>query len=79
MNTFTFRINLRHVGNNFQTEAEKDTFATTKTIHLPVGHHGGTPFVTGKHGDTFTRNGAEGAYLKELAVSGQVFGIEFVE
>lgn len=79
MNTFTFKINLRHVGNNFQTEAEKGTFTDTKTLYLPVGHHGGQPFVTGKHGDTFTRNGEEGAYLKKLAKSGQVFGIEFVE
>lgn len=79
MNTFTFRINMRHVGNSFQTETEKDTFTETKTFFLPVGSHGGTPFVKGVNGDTFTRLGLEGAYLKKLVQTGQVFGIEFVE
>jgi hypothetical protein len=77
MYTVTFEIDLLHAGNYFQTAAEKEQVTETqKTLYLPVGKHGGTPFVTGKHGDQFTREGLEAVYLKKLVEGGQVFGIK---
>jgi len=77
MYTVTFEIDLLHAGNAFQTASEKlEVTNEQKTIYLPVGKHGGTPFVTGKHGDQFTRMGSEAAYLKKLIESGQLFGIK---
>jgi len=77
MYTVTFEIDLLHDGNYFQTAAEKEEVTQNqKTLYLPVGRHGGTPFVTGKHGDQFTREDLEAVYLKKLVEGGQVFGIK---
>lgn len=78
MATFTFKIDLSHDGNSFQSQSEIDSFAKTKSIYVPMIGISNIPVKAFKHNDEFTLDNLSGLRLKKLIESGFVKNIKIV-
>jgi hypothetical protein len=76
MYQLTFKINLKHDGNYFQTPEELASAAGMKSTYLPVSPLGGSPSLVKKHGETFVLYGRQALYLKKLIEQGMAPHVE---